>query len=416
MDEQQAFRAIRNAIRLENLGRDTAAKVTPQLVEVMKQVRELVKGLPEEALLRDMQYKRMMQQLAPMFRGLNDSFFQTLSATLREEVVEQVKYAEKFLDAVDDVPTGITTIETVTAQTKSLSKGAAGFGETWKSTVTTALSPGNFEIGSGITRTQLLALTDETEVLGKRLAKLFEWSLEDGSPYTAAQIKQIDRTVKQGFLTGATNDQIARDLVQATNAGVRNTRAIARTAVHDMSQRANNRFWDANSDRIKLWEYDATFDYRVCPLCYPYDGLRKKNRSDLPSIVRHPNCRCRVIPLTATALALEKEDLKDGMQVSTVQIGKPEHVDGGGGKPRIYKTKAKVDGKKVQKFAKEYTTPRGERPTMGFFLEKANKETREAVLGKDRAAFFNGLLDSGRSPEDALIDAVKSKGKKRRRR
>lgn len=183
-----------------------------------------------------------------------------------------------------------------------------------------------------------------------------------------------------------------------------------------MSQRANNRFWDANSDRIKLWEYDATFDYRVCPLCYPYDGLRKKNRSDLPSIVRHPNCRCRVIPLTATALALEKEDLKDGMQMSTVQIGKPSHTAAGGGKPRPYATPAKIDGKKVPKFAKEYTTPRGERPTMGFFLERANTETRQAVLGKDRAAFFQGLLESGKSPEDALIDAVKSKGRKRRRR
>jgi hypothetical protein len=98
-----------------------------------------------------------------------------------------------------------------------------------------------------------------------------------------------------------------------------------------------------------------------------------------------------------------------------VQIGKPSHAAGGGGKARKYKTPAKVDGKKVQKFAKEYTTPRGERPTMGFFLEKANTETRQAVLGKDRAAFFQGLLDSGKSPEDALIDAVKSKGKKRRR-
>lgn len=419
MDEQQAFRAIRNAIRLENIGRDAAAKVTPQLVEVMKQVRELVKGLPEEALLRDMQYKRVMQQLAPMFRGLNDSFFQTLSATLREEVVEQVKYAEKFLDAVDDAPTGITTIETVTAQTKSLSKGAAGFGETWKPTVTTALSPGNFELGSGITRTQLLALTDETEVLGKRLAKLFEWNLEGGSPYTAAQIKQIDRTIKQGFLTGATNDQIARDLVQVTNTGVRNTRAIARTAVQDMSQRANERFWDANSDRIKMWEFDATFDYRVCPQCYPNDGKRSKERGNLPTVPVHPNCRCRVIPLTASALALEKEDMKDGMEMSTVQIGKPSHTAAGGGKPRVYKTPARVNGKKVQKFAKEYTTPRGERPTMGFFLEKASKDTRVAVLGKRNSDRFYDLThgDGKVDADEALRKIISNptNGRKRRR-
>ena len=405
MDEQQAFRAIRNAIRLESIGRDAAAKVTPQLVEVMKQVRELVKGLPEETLLRDMQYRRMMQQLAPMFRGLNDSFFQTLSATLREEVIEQVKYAEKFLDLADDTPTGITTIETVTPQVKSLSKGAAGFGETWKPAVTSALSPGNFELGSGITRTQLMALTDETEVLGKRLAKLFEWSLEEGSPYTAAQIKQIDRTVKQGFLTGATNEQIARDLVKATNAGVRNTRAIARTAVHDMSQRANNRFWDANSSRIKLWEYDATFDYRVCPQCYPYDGIRKEKRSELPTVPRHPSCRCRLLPLTATALALEKEDKREGMTASIVEVNKKERDAQG----RVYKTKARVDGEKMFKSAREIKPAKaGQVPRMWDFIAQTTPDTRRAVLGDVRAAEFEYITSSNRGAKrkdlrDALM-------------
>lgn len=374
-------------------------------MEVMKQVRELVKGLPEEALLRDMEYKRMMQQLAPMFRGLNDSFFQTLSAALREEVVEQVKYAEKFLGAVDDAPTGITTIETATGQLKGFSKGATGMEATFKPTVTTALSPGNFELGSGITRTQLMALTDETEVLGKRLAKLFEWSLEEGSPYTAAQIKQIDLTIKQGFLTGATNDQIARDLVKATNAGVRNTKAIARTAVQDMSQRANNRFWDANSDRIKLWEFDSTFDYRVCPQCYPYDGIRKEKRSDLPSVPRHPNCRCRIIPLSATSLALEKQDKKDGMTASIVEVNKKKMNAQG----RVYKTKASVNGERMFKSAREIKPAKaGQAPRMWDFIDQATPDTRRAVLGDVRAAEFEYITSSNRGPRrkdlrDALM-------------
>ena len=124
--------------------------------------------------------------------------------------------------------------------------------------------------------------------------------------------------------------------------------------------------------------------------------------------------------MTATALALEKEDLKEGMQISTVQIGKPEHTAAGGGKPRVYKTKAKVNGKKVQKFAKEYTTPRGERPTMGFFLEKANKETREAVLGKRNSDRFYTMThgDGKVDANEALrrIIANPTNGKRRRRR
>ena len=47
MDEQQAFRAIRNAIRLENLGRDIAAKVTPQLREAYKYLQDLIANLPK---------------------------------------------------------------------------------------------------------------------------------------------------------------------------------------------------------------------------------------------------------------------------------------------------------------------------------------------------------------------------------
>ena len=78
MNEQQAYMAIRNAIRLENLGRDVAAKVTPELVAVMKQVRELISALPAEDLLRDMTYRRVLLQIAPLFRGVNDSFLQTL--------------------------------------------------------------------------------------------------------------------------------------------------------------------------------------------------------------------------------------------------------------------------------------------------------------------------------------------------
>ena len=189
-------------------------------------------------------------------------------------------------------------------------------------------------------------------MLGKRLDQLFGKE----NYFTKGIGAQVDRTVKQGFLLGETNEQIARNLTQAFNGSVRNTRAIARTAVMDMSQRAHERFWDANSDRIKMWEFDATFDYRVCPLCYPNDGKRSKERGNLPTVPVHPNCRCRVIPLTATALALEKEDMKEGMQISTVQIGKPSHTAAGGGKARKYKTKAKVDGKKVDNCLL-YTSP-----------------------------------------------------------
>lgn len=117
----------------------------------------------------------------------------------------------------------------------------------------------------------------------------------------------------------------------------------------DMSQRAHERFWSDNSDRIELWEYDATFDYRVCPLCYPYEGKRAKERSTLPDVPRHPNCRCRVLPVTATELALEKEELAEGMEMSIVDINRNKSSARG----RVYKTKVRVDGKSMVRSARE---------------------------------------------------------------
>ena len=161
-----------------------------------------------------------------------------------------------------------------------------------------------------------------------------------------------------------------------------------------------------------MWEYDATFDYRVCDQCYPHDGKRTKDRSSLPSVPRHPNCRCRQLPLTSTALALEKQDMEEGFTMSTVQIGKPQ--SGGGTKTRPYKTPVKFEGRKRQKFARDYKVPRGERPTMGFFLLRANNDTRKAVLGAGNAKRFAKLIKgtSGSkaklSAEDALIEIIKN--------
>jgi SPP1 gp7 family putative phage head morphogenesis protein len=396
LNEQQAYMAIRNAIRLENLGRNAAAKVTPELVAVMKQVRELISAIPAETLLRDMTYRRVLLQIAPLFRGVNDHFLQTLSAELRKEVVEQAKWAEAFLRVADLNPNlqpgGITTAPVS-------SPPAITFG------------PANFELGSAVTRTQLMALADDTRVLGGRLTDLFGWGDEADSPYMKSVLKKIDRVVKAGFLAGDTNEQIAKNLAIATNGQIQDARAIARTAVMDMSQRAHERFWDANSDVIKFWEYDATFDYRVCPLCFPHDGKRVKNRSDLPSVPVHPNCRCRVLPLTATALELEKEDMAEGMTMSTVQVGDPKAASG---TVRPYKTKARfrkqVKGKQktvtMPKFAQDVEVPEGSRPTMGFFMGKATADTRRAVLGETRAKEFEYLTSDNRGPRRTDLDEV----------
>lgn len=373
MDEQQAFRAIRNAIRLENLGRDVAAKVTPQLREAYKFLQDLIANLPEEAIGRELRYRQLSDLIRATLEPVSQTTLSETKEAIVEEIPHQLQYAEKIIGEGDQLPP------------------------------------------MQLTRTQLVEMATDTEVLGKRIDQLFG----EGT-FTRAQVTKVDKVVKQGFLLGETNDQIARNLATAFNGSRRDVSAVTRTAVMDMSQRAHNRFWDANSSVIKMYEFDATFDYRVCPQCYPNEGRRSKDRDALPQPPLHPNCRCRLLPLTESALEREKEQLKEGMDVTTRQIGKPSHTAAGGGEPRVYKTPARVDGKKVKQFAKEYKTDPGERPTMGFFLEKANKETREAVLGKSNAKRFYNLThgDGKVDANEALRKIISNptNGRKRRRR
>lgn len=366
MDEETAFRAIRNAIHLENLSRETAAKVAPYLRQAYQQLQELIESLPEDALFREQRYRALQEQIRQILQPASDTFQRELDLALIEEAPKQLNYAQTVLGAPEE-------------QFPPLQ----------------------------LTRTQIVELATDSSVLNKKLETFFQGQ----ALYIKAAEKQIDRVVKQGFLLGETNEQIARNLKAASNATLRDTRAIARTAVMDMSQRANERFWDANSSVIKLWEFDATFDYRVCPQCYPHDGERKRERSDLPSVPVHPNCRCRVLPITETELELEKKEMKEGMVMSTVQVGKPNQ---GGRKERVYKTKVTVDGKKVTRFAKEYAVPRGQRPTMAFFLRRANNETREQVLGKGNAKRFAAMLASGRDEQEALRDIIANPTRRRK--
>ena len=379
MNEQQAYVAIRNAIRLENLGRDVAAKVAPYLREAYRYLQDLIANLPEEAIGRELRYRQLSDLIRTTLDPVSEKTYQLALQALVDEIPQQLTYAEKILGEGDSLP---------------------------------ALQ---------LTMTQLVAMATDTKVLGKRIDQLFG----EGT-FTKAQIAKIDKVVKQGFLLGETNQQIARNLSTAFNGSRRDVTAVTRTAVMDMSQRAHETFWDANNNfdwvdpetgetrevrLIKLWEFDATFDYRVCPQCYPYDGKRVKERSDLPSVPRHPNCRCRILPLTATALALEKEDMENGMAMSVVQLGDP---NGPIGTVRPYTSNARfrktAKGKQktvtMPKFAQDVEVPKGKRPTMGFFMGKATADTRRAVLGETRAKEFEYLTSDNRGPKRTDLDEV----------
>lgn len=401
MDEQQAFSAIRNTIRLENLSSKAAAKVSPELVEIFRGLKAEIERFPEEAILREMRYKQLFQQLGAVLQGPNNHLYQSISETLRDEVEHQAEWAAKYVGAELPEPVGIST--GVPAGEGPVSLGA----------------------GAGVTRTQLMALADDSKVLGKRLDQLFGAGEDGRSPWTATQMKTIDRVVKQGFLTGQTNQEIAKSMATALNGSIKQNSAIARTAVMDMSQRAHERMWDANKDRIAGWEFDASMDDRVCPTCAPFDGRTAKERDLLPTVPVHVNCRCRKLPLTRTELALRESEGPQRRSVTElVEASSKEEAEKIAARDlkqkgaNITRTKAyakqvRVDGKKYWRVAAD-VEQKSHPLTMGEYLANANPTTRAKVLESKKRAdkFMNLISDKGKSttpmsPDAALAQVTK---------
>lgn len=425
MNERQFLLAIRNVVRLEDLSAETAAKILPQLRQAFDDVTRLIDALPPEDIMRQMRYKQMQQRIASIFVGVNEQFKNELTATLRGEVERQAYFAQQYLNAAELSPAqraaaaapsvGVGTVP-VAQPSVSITETARGFTASLGD-VPPTFGPGNFQLGGQITRTQLMALADETQVLGKRFDKLFAVDGRGISPWIQSNIDRIDRVVKAGFLTGQSNEEIAAGLRQFSSRSSRLTKtqseAIARTAVMDMSQRAQARFYDANRDRIYAYEYDATFDYRVCEECAPWSGAIRRKRSELPETPRHPNCRCQRLPLTRTEWELRKEEAPGNASFVDLVPGERK-VYGSDGKPVIgpngKHTYRKVDRPKEKKGEKYYARPvyvggkrywrkrvdvpaaANRQDQMAEFLRNASRETQAEVMGGERAARFRGLL------------------------
>jgi len=425
MNERQFLLATRNIVRLEDLSADTVAKILPDLRKAFDDVSKLIDRLPREDILRQMQYKQMQQRIASIFVGVNEQFKGELTAALRGEVERQAYFAQQFLDAAELAPAqrAAAVAPPVGVGTVPSAQPAVTFTETARGTsaslgsVPPSLGPANFQLSGEITRTQLLALTDDVQVLGQRMEKIFAVDDRGLSPWIKTNIDKIDRVVKTGFLTGQTNEEIAAGLRQFSTKASRVTKAqseaIARTAVMDMSQRAQARFYDANRDRIYAYEYDAVFDYRVCEQCAPWSGAIRRKRSELPDTPRHPNCRCQRLPLTRTEWELRKSDPPDNASFVDLVPGERKVLDADG-KPVIgpngkhtyrkldrpkekkgetfYKRPVYVDGKRYWRKRVDVPAAANRQDQMAEFLRNSSRETQAQIMGVDRATKFRRLL------------------------
>ena len=362
MDEQQAFSAIKNILRLENIARRVLVPVAPGLRDFHKNLADQIASGPEDAIARELRWKNIRDGATSTMEAVVDDFQEELYSALDEEAPRQVDWARKYVDS-----------------------------------------------GAAVAPAMASRAVKSAKFLGMTLDKIF------GEGYvTKSELRIVDSVVKTGFVRGDSNAKIARELRKATHRSLAQTRAISRTAVHSMAAEAHEAFWDANSEGIVEYRWDATFDYRVCEICAPLDGVRHKKRSQFPrGVPAHPNCRCLILPVTRTEKLLESEgEGLDRGDRAGVQLYKNKPQEGPN--LRVYKEPVTINGKKYWRAAKDLPEMSdGQAVTMGDFLWRANELTRINVLGKDRAQRFTNLIvgtpgtRSRLTPAEALVRVTK---------
>ena len=277
MDEDRAFAAISNTVRLEGLTRNAVRKSTPALKRAYEQLIQAILDLPDGSVEREFVYKQLeaLQRIAFVPPAME--FTAELEATMAAEAPRQVQFASRYL--------------------------GPAFADRF-------LTFANEPVDDVMTQMALNAM-DRTKVLDKSINQLFE-------PLSRSQWKRVDKVVRQGFLEGLSSKQIARKISKTYRNAKVDYNALARTALFEMAQQASLEFYDAHSDVIVEWIFDATMDYKVCERCAPLNVQRSKDRSDFrygydPSRGEfatrvHPNCRCFIRPITEGMKQIEEED------------------------------------------------------------------------------------------------------------
>jgi len=132
----------------------------------------------------------------------------------------------------------------------------------------------------------------------------------------------------------------------------------ASQAAHDAFYQANDDFsWTDDSGKrhevklIKGYEWDASLDDRVCPICAPLDGVTRDRREDMPAHPAHFNCRCQILPMTGTTKALREQGVLQKRTVGEQLQGMTDDQKRGvlGSKEMVNEWNEKINQAKYQK-------------------------------------------------------------------
>lgn len=308
MDEKLSRLIVSNQFRLLNQTQLTMGRADSKLTEAIVQIARLISSLPPPGdLFRERRWREMLPIVEDIMAGAVGALGQEVVKTLVGEVKAQADFAGALLNDGNippnfqiATPSDAFTVPATQAlnSTSAIARGAQAVKVTMPPNIyavvrQTAIASANLERTFGVSVNK----EGGVEVLGQRKTGLSQFL-----------VKRIDQRARTGFLTGESTESIAQSLIiDSARDGVRlggtaaqvrsHATAVARTAVHDLAARVHQKVYDANSDVIVAFRFDASNDSRACPTCAALEG-KEGTKDEVPRPPIHPSCRCLRIPVT----------------------------------------------------------------------------------------------------------------------
>ena len=392
--DQQRRMVLANILRILDAA-DRSTRRSQQAIELaVVQIRKLVMGLPDEALLRERAWRQLRPQITPVLERMALSVGRDLVLEAAAMVPEQATWAASYLahGMAGDAPGAAAARRAATGENNPFAPRTV---EAFPGQVFTTADLGR--VGSspellGALQSRVppavLQQVQAMRIQGSTLRQWFGSSvvLQDQATgrfvqgqgvggvartatgearYAQFAFKSIDRHVRAGFLAGNTTEQIAQNLIadeirgsmrlgQSAAALKNNARAIARTGLAHLSEQVHQAEWERiGKSALPLagWRWDASNDSRTCPACSAIDGKQTKERGQLPSIPYHVACRCQCLPVTQTQAAMEAsgDDVAGGIRTGVVLTNEKPPAQGPKEPRAAYNNRLHAEGWAISK-------------------------------------------------------------------
>jgi hypothetical protein len=401
----QALVVVRDQFALKGLSDDALKLILPSYKDAISRIKFLLETMPPGNVERELYLRTQLETIRAQFAQVADRINQVLPEAQVRAFEEGLSNAQKYLQAG-----GIKPAPTPSPQTLSSSTVGGQTVEVSGPSLTVGGQDGF--ISPSITRQQVMAAARETGFKTFSPGGSTRGLQELLPEWMNAQANQVERAMRTGFLLGQSNEEIMREVgpLGPGRKGWAMTEALVRTGMAEASQSAHDLFYEANEDLLpktksgyRFW-WDASNDTRLCEVCAPLDGIKFKERSSPPHAwPAHWNCRCKILPWTATMELLEEEEgpakgsFLEATPVEYDKRGKRKPPPAGFTGDNAYKQPKRIDGQ--MQWVRRRDLGPGQ-TTAGHMLQNANEHSKRMVLGKQTEAFNKLTGKGGRYEKD----------------